>query len=60
MNCQKCGGRVLVDRETNELRLIDLSCIRCGKRTHLDILKDPLGITLDREEKIYRMLGSSG
>lgn len=60
IKCKKCGGRCFVDREPTEPKIIDLVCIICGKRRHLDVNIDYLGQKLHKLEKAYRLLGSLG
>lgn len=36
MNCEKCKGRVFVDRIFSEKKHVELFCMLCGRRWMLD------------------------
>lgn len=51
MYCKKCGGNVYHDNMYVNDSFIDLSCLMCGKRWHVD-KKSVLGkAVLDAKEK---------
>ncbi len=50
MTCQKCHGRVFVDRIFSEKSHIELFCILCGKRWMLDKEKSRFAAVLLKQE----------
>lgn len=65
LNCQKCGGRVFIDRmftgakkkkaksndAINDSNTVELACIMCGKRWILNKDKNRLASWLATQEK---------
>lgn len=41
-NDQTCGGNVFYDAAFSDNSFLELFCLRCGKRWHLDKEKNPL------------------
>jgi len=58
LNCNKCSGRVLLDRAYSSYGHVELFCLRCGKRweAHRD---SPVAQILNRIER-RRELGHFG
>jgi hypothetical protein len=50
MKCQKCKGRVFVDRVFSQKLHIELFCIMCGKRWMVNKDRSPLGRWLEQKE----------
>jgi len=50
MSCQRCNGRVFVDRVFSQKLHIELFCILCGKRWMLSKTSNALGKWLDQIE----------
>ena len=54
MHCQKCGGRVFIDRVFSQKLHMELFCIGCGKRWMLNKDTNGLGRWLERLEVIHQ------
>lgn len=52
MICNKCKGRVFVDRTFSEKRHVELFCLMCGKRWMLDKERTQLGRWLNSLENL--------
>lgn len=50
MTCQKCNGRVFVDRVFSQKLHIELFCIMCGKRWMINKDRNALGKWLEQKE----------
>jgi DNA-directed RNA polymerase subunit RPC12/RpoP len=50
MSCDKCSGRVFVDRVFSQKLHIELFCIMCGKRWMLNKDTNRLGKWLEQRE----------
>jgi hypothetical protein len=50
MKCQKCKGRVFVDRVFSQKLHVELFCIMCGKRWMINKDRSPLGRWLEQKE----------
>lgn len=50
MNCNKCKGRVFVDRVYSEKKHVELACVMCGKRWMLDKESNPFARWLLSQE----------
>ena len=50
MTCQKCGGRVFVDRVFSQKLHVELFCVMCGKRWMINKDTNPLGRWLEQKE----------
>ena len=50
MSCQKCNGRVFVDRVFSQKLHVELFCIMCGKRWMINKDTSPLGRWLEQKE----------
>ena len=50
MKCNKCGGRVFVDRVFSQKLHVELFCIMCGKRWMINKDTSPLGRWLEQIE----------
>ena len=50
MYCQKCLGRIFVDRVFSQKLHVELFCITCGKRWMLNKTSNELGKWLDQIE----------
>ena len=51
MNCEKCGGRVFVDRVFSQKSHMELFCIMCGKRWMMNKETSKLGKWLEKTEQ---------
>jgi hypothetical protein len=51
MKCDKCKGRVFVDRVFSQKLHVELFCIMCGKRWMINKDTSPLGRWLEQAEK---------
>jgi len=51
MKCEKCKGRVFVDRVFSQKLHIELFCMMCGKRWMINKDTSPLGRWLEQAEK---------
>lgn len=51
MNHKKCGGSVFVDRVFSSPLVLDLFCLRCGKRWFIKKNKGAFGRWLNRVEE---------
>jgi len=51
MKCEKCKGRVFVDRVFSQKLHIELFCMMCGKRWMVNKDTSPLGRWLEQAEK---------
>ena len=56
MTCQKCDGRVFIDRVFSQKLHIELFCIMCGKRWMINKETDGLAKWLDKMEQRYAKL----
>ena len=54
MNCQRCGGRVFIDRVFSQKLHIELFCIMCGRRWMLNKDTNKLGRWLEQRDEQYR------
>jgi hypothetical protein len=54
MKCERCGGRVFVDRVFSQKLHIELFCLMCGKRWMLNKDTNRLGKWLENREKEYQ------
>lgn len=54
MTCNRCGGRVFIDRVFSQLSSMELFCILCGKRWMIDKEKSVFGRWLSQKEKEFR------
>jgi DNA-directed RNA polymerase subunit RPC12/RpoP len=50
MKCQKCGGRVFVDRVFSQMLHMELFCIMCGKRWMINKESSRFGKWLEEKE----------
>jgi DNA-directed RNA polymerase subunit RPC12/RpoP len=50
MRCQKCNGRVFVDRVFSQMLHMELFCIMCGKRWMVNKESSRFGKWLDEKE----------
>ena len=53
MKCNKCHGRVFVDRVFSQKSHIELFCIMCGKRWMLNKNMNGLGKWLEQIEELH-------
>lgn len=53
MKCNKCGGKVMVDRTFDQNQSLELFCLPCGKRWMVSRTKNAFGRVLDRIERQY-------
>lgn len=51
MRCNKCGGKVFIDRVLSQLDYIECSCICCGKRWVFSKTKSATGRWLNQIEQ---------
>lgn len=51
MKCQKCGGRVFVDRVFSQKLSVELFCVLCGKRWMIDKDTNRFGKWLEIKER---------
>jgi hypothetical protein len=56
MTCQKCDGRVFIDRVFSQKLHIELFCIMCGKRWMINKETNGLAKWLDKMEQRYAKL----
>lgn len=54
MICERCGGRIFVDRVFSQKLHIELFCLMCGKRWMLNKDTNRLGKWLENREKEYQ------
>ena len=54
MKCQKCNGRVFVDRVFSQLTSMELFCIMCGKRWMVSKETSRFGKWLNEKEELNR------
>jgi len=54
MQCQRCGGRVFIDRVFSQKLHIELFCIMCGRRWMLNKDTNKLGKWLEKRDEQYR------
>ena len=54
MWCQKCSGRVFVDRVFSQKLHMELFCLMCGKRWMINTETSAFGKWLDRKEQQQR------
>ena len=52
MWCNKCGGRVFVDRVFSQKLHIELFCILCGKRNMINKETSAFGKWIDQKERL--------
>ena len=50
MYCQKCNGRVFVDRVFSQKLHVELFCVMCGKRWMINKETSALGKWLERKD----------
>jgi hypothetical protein len=50
IKCQKCGGRVFVDRVFSQKLHVELFCILCGKRWMINKETSAFGRWLERKD----------
>ena len=53
MTCQKCDGRVFIDRVFSQKLHAELFCVMCGKRWMINKETNALGKWLDGKENQY-------
>ncbi|AXG66169.1 hypothetical protein SEA_ANNADREAMY_48 [Streptomyces phage Annadreamy] len=53
MYCNKCSGRVFIDRVYSEKKHVELFCIGCGKRWMLDKTKSRFAAWLWKKEQSH-------
>lgn len=51
MKCQKCSGRVFVDRVFSQKLSVELFCVLCGKRWMIDKDTNRFGKWLEIKER---------
>jgi hypothetical protein len=51
MWCQKCNGRVFVDRVFSQKLHVELFCVMCGKRWMINKETSPLGKWLEKQDQ---------
>jgi hypothetical protein len=51
MWCQRCNGRVFIDRVFSQKLHIELFCILCGRRWMINKDTSPLGKWLEKRDK---------
>ena len=56
MTCQKCDGRIFIDRVFSQKLHIELFCIMCGKRWMINKETNGLAKWLDKMEQRYAKL----
>jgi hypothetical protein len=54
MNCDRCSGRVFIDRVFSQKLHIELFCIMCGKRWMINKETNRFGRWLEQVEAEYR------
>lgn len=54
MWCQRCGGRVFIDRVFSQKLHIELFCIMCGRRWMLNKDTNRLGRWLEQRDEQHR------
>jgi hypothetical protein len=54
MTCQKCDGRVFIDRVFSQKLHMELFCVMCGKRWFLNKETNALGKWLEQMEKDHQ------
>ena len=50
MNCQRCGGRVFIDRVFSQKLHMELFCILCGKRWMINKDTNAFGRWLEQKD----------
>ena len=50
MNCQRCGGRVFIDRVFSQKLHMELFCILCGRRWMINKDTNALGRWLEQKD----------
>ena len=50
MNCQRCSGRVFVDRVFSQKLHVELFCILCGKRWMINKVTNAFGRWLEQKD----------
>jgi hypothetical protein len=53
MFCQKCNGRVFVDRVFSQKLHVELFCIMCGKRWMINKETSALGKWLEKRDREF-------
>lgn len=51
IECSKCNGKMFVDTQFTTERHIELSCIRCGKRTFYNNTDNPVIAAIVKNER---------
>jgi hypothetical protein len=54
MTCERCNGRVFVDRVFSQKLHVELFCLMCGKRWMINKDTNALGRWLENREKDYQ------
>lgn len=52
MRCEKCNGRIFVDRVFSQKLHVELFCMMCGKRWMINKDTNSLGKWLEKLEKV--------
>ena len=53
MTCQRCSGRVFVDRVFSQKLHVELFCIMCGRRWMINKDTNALGRWLEQKDREY-------
>jgi hypothetical protein len=53
MTCQRCNGRVFIDRVFSQKLHIELFCIMCGRRWMINKDTSALGRWLEKRDKAH-------
>ena len=54
MSCQRCGGRVFIDRVFSQKLHMELFCILCGRRWMINKETNTLGRWLEQKENNHQ------
>jgi DNA-directed RNA polymerase subunit RPC12/RpoP len=54
MNCNRCGGRVFLDRVFSQKLHMELFCILCGRRWMINKETNRLGRWLEQKENSHQ------
>ena len=59
MICKKCRGRMCIDRTFSSNKMLDLYCMRCGKRVFVNKEDSAFGRWLSKREGEFSRLSAS-